>query len=176
MCVLCKTRKRAGKCRRGQISTRILRFLTRRTSVSPPFFKTSKVTSGILLPFRLNRLPFPSKRRVLFFLTHFRPLPAYNVVTGNAPPLQQHLPAGDGETTCRKRRRDPKPKPKPPPPRRQNREIEENDAPMSHQDYIDRRRQLLISNFNYHSNLFLIFINCDFLLLLLLNNLFVYFL
>ena len=107
-------------------------------------------------------LSFSPKRRVLFLLIHFRLLPAYNVVTGNAPPLQS-LPAGDGETTCRKRHRDPKPKPKPPPPRRQNREIEENDAPMSHQDYIDRRRQLLISNFNYHSNLFLIFINCDFL-------------
>ncbi|RXH97268.1 hypothetical protein DVH24_035936 [Malus domestica] len=97
--------------------------------------------------------PSISYKKDLSLSSVLQNLQAYNVATGNAPPLQQHMPAGDGETICCKRRRDPKPKPKPPPPRRQNREIEENDAPMSHQDYIDRRRQLLISNFNYHSNL-----------------------
>ncbi|KAL6178343.1 hypothetical protein ACLB2K_049861 [Fragaria x ananassa] len=58
-------------------------------------------------------------------------LKAYNTATGNAPP-----PASDAETTGRKRQRDPKP-----PPRGGKREIEERDGPMSHQDYIDKRRK-----------------------------------
>ncbi|KAM1024575.1 hypothetical protein EV2_038910 [Malus domestica] len=93
--------------------------------------------------------PSISYKKDLSLSSVLQNLQAYNVVTGNAPPLQQHMPAGDGETICCKRRRDPKPKPKPPPPRRQNREIEENDAPMSHQDYIDRRRKEVCTSQNY---------------------------
>ncbi|KAM1034437.1 hypothetical protein PS1_038111 [Malus domestica] len=93
--------------------------------------------------------PSISYKKDLSLSSVLQNLQAYNVVTGNAPPLQQHMPAGDGETICCKRRRDQKPKPKPPPPRRQNREIEENDAPMSHQDYIDRRRKEVCTSQNY---------------------------
>ncbi|XP_034217757.1 uncharacterized protein LOC117629317 isoform X2 [Prunus dulcis] len=67
-------------------------------------------------------------------------LKAYNIATGNASPIEEHPPAADGKPACRKRQRDPE---LPPPPRRQtqSREIEENDGPMSHQDYIDKRRK-----------------------------------
>ncbi|XP_040365994.1 uncharacterized protein LOC112178780 isoform X2 [Rosa chinensis] len=66
-------------------------------------------------------------------------LQAYNIATGNAPPPEEHPPpAADAKTAGRKRQRDPKP---PPQHCGGKREIEEGDGPMSHQDYIDKRRK-----------------------------------
>ncbi|KAB1217024.1 putative ATP-dependent RNA helicase DDX59 [Morella rubra] len=62
-------------------------------------------------------------------------LRAYNIATGNAPPAEQSPPA-DEKKACQKRRRDLKPPPS------RNHVIEENDGPMSHQDYIAKRRQI----------------------------------
>jgi hypothetical protein len=68
-------------------------------------------------------------------------LRAYNIATGNAPlteEKQQHeeqQPHREEKKPCQKRRRYPKP------PLNRNSEIEENDGPMSHQDYIAKRRK-----------------------------------
>ncbi|KAM3687024.1 hypothetical protein ACB098_10G046200 [Castanea mollissima] len=66
-------------------------------------------------------------------------LRAYNIATGNAPLTEQPPPPPppqrDEKKPCQKRRRNPKP----PPDRKL--EIEENDGPMSHQDYIAKRRK-----------------------------------
>ncbi|GMY30039.1 isoform 2 of probable atp-dependent rna helicase ddx59 [Fagus crenata] len=67
-------------------------------------------------------------------------LRAYNIATGNAPlneqqQQQEQQPHRDENKPCQKRRRHPKP------PLNRNCEIEENDGPMSHQDYIAKRRK-----------------------------------
>ncbi|XP_050263740.1 uncharacterized protein LOC126707994 [Quercus robur] len=66
-------------------------------------------------------------------------LRAYNIATGNAPLTEQQPPPPppqrDEKKPCQKRRRNPKP----PPDRKL--EIEDNDGPMSHQDYIAKRRK-----------------------------------
>jgi hypothetical protein len=86
---------------------------------------------------------FSSTKRSGFFfffsILNFLYFSAYNIATGNAPPVEERPPAADGRTARRKRQRDPKPPP--PQPRGGNRETEEHDGPMSHQDYIDKRRQ-----------------------------------
>ncbi|KAL6986030.1 hypothetical protein U1Q18_019397, partial [Sarracenia purpurea var. burkii] len=70
-------------------------------------------------------------------------LRAYNVATGNAPPTEEPA-SGDDRILHRKRHRENKPSPE------QNNEIKENDGPMSHQDYIEKRRKEVNS-----SNIFL---------------------
>lgn len=69
-------------------------------------------------------------------------LRAYNIATGNIPPTDE-LPSIDEKNVSRKRRRDRKPPPD------QSREIEENNEPMSHQDYIDKRRKEVSSCQSY---------------------------
>ncbi|KAK9276244.1 hypothetical protein L1049_005775 [Liquidambar formosana] len=69
-------------------------------------------------------------------------LKAYNVATGNAPPADEPPPADDNDAS-RKRRRERRPPPV------RSREIEENDGPMSHQDYIDKRRKEVASSQDY---------------------------
>ncbi|XP_059657529.1 uncharacterized protein LOC132304044 isoform X2 [Cornus florida] len=71
-------------------------------------------------------------------------LRAYNVATGNAPPAEEPVPCND-RIRHRKRRREPRPLPDP-----NNGIVEENDGPMSHQDYIDKRRKELSSSLAYH--------------------------
>ncbi|CAK9173209.1 unnamed protein product [Ilex paraguariensis] len=66
-------------------------------------------------------------------------LRAYNVATGNAPPIEQP-DSGDDKTVHHKTR------PKRRPPLNRNGENEENDGPMSHQDYIDKRRMEVSSS------------------------------
>lgn len=64
-------------------------------------------------------------------------LPAYNIATGNNPPPPTEDPAagGDERIVRRKRRREKRPRTD------RNDEInDDNDGPMSHQDYIDKRR------------------------------------
>lgn len=61
-------------------------------------------------------------------------LRAYNAATGNAPPVEEPVPA-DEKIVRHKRRRKQKLYPD-----RRN-EIEENDGPMSHQDYIEKMRK-----------------------------------
>lgn len=61
-------------------------------------------------------------------------LRAYNVATGNAP-LAEEQPPQDERRTPKKRPRDVKPL------RVRDRAIKENDGPMSHQDYIAKRRK-----------------------------------
>ncbi|KAJ0106557.1 hypothetical protein Patl1_18502 [Pistacia atlantica] len=63
-------------------------------------------------------------------------LKAYNIVAGNVPPIEEQPPAEERKTST-KRPRLSKPQSD------RNLEIEDNDRPMSHQDYIDKRRQLL---------------------------------
>ncbi|KAG5531029.1 hypothetical protein RHGRI_025848 [Rhododendron griersonianum] len=65
-------------------------------------------------------------------------LPAYNIATGNNPPPPTEDPAagGDERIVRRKRRREKRPRTD------RNDEInDDNDGPMSHQDYIDKRRK-----------------------------------
>lgn len=61
---------------------------------------------------------------------------AYNIVTGNVPPIEEQPPAEERKTST-KRPRVSKPLSD------RNLEIEDDDRHMSHQDYIDKRRQLL---------------------------------
>ncbi|KAA8522232.1 hypothetical protein F0562_012905 [Nyssa sinensis] len=69
-------------------------------------------------------------------------LRAYNVATGNTPPTEEPIPR-DERILHRKRRREWRP------PLDLNHEIEKNDGPMSHQDYIERTRKEVNSSRNY---------------------------
>ncbi|KAJ7944750.1 DEAD-box ATP-dependent RNA helicase 41 [Quillaja saponaria] len=68
-------------------------------------------------------------------------LRAYNIATGNAPPTDER--PLDEKKTCQKRRRESRP------PLIHNHEIEEKDGPMSHQDYIEKRRKEVSSSHSY---------------------------
>lgn len=68
-----------------------------------------------------------------FNLCFFLFFPAYNAVTGNVPPPAE-TNSVEEKTGHRKRRRERKSKVQ------QNDEVEVNDLPMSHQDYIEKRR------------------------------------
>ncbi|XP_031248495.1 uncharacterized protein LOC116106288 isoform X2 [Pistacia vera] len=69
-------------------------------------------------------------------------LKAYNIVAGNVPPIEEQPPAEERKTST-KRPRFSKPQSD------RNLEIEDNDRPMSHQDYIDKRRKEVSSNPSY---------------------------
>jgi hypothetical protein len=79
----------------------------------------------------------------LFDITHilglvcsfilFLQFSAYNIATGNAP-LAEEQPPEEEKRACQKRRRDLKQQ------RNRNHVIEE--GPMSHQDYVAKRRQI----------------------------------
>lgn len=75
--------------------------------------------------------------RVLYFLqfnSFFPPsFPAYNVVTGNIPPPVESNSVEE-KTVHRKLRRERKSKV------HQHKEVEDNDVPLSHLDYIKKRR------------------------------------
>ncbi|XP_057510206.1 uncharacterized protein LOC130792682 isoform X1 [Actinidia eriantha] len=70
-------------------------------------------------------------------------LRAYSVATGIASPTEE-IPSGDQKIVHRKRRREKRPPPD------QNNESMENDGPMSHQDYIEKRRKEFNSSRVYH--------------------------
>ncbi|XP_057976418.1 uncharacterized protein LOC131163732 isoform X2 [Malania oleifera] len=63
-------------------------------------------------------------------------LRAYNVAAGNAPPADEPLPSDDAKRSRKRRRAWTVP------PHRNN-EVENRDGPMSHQDYIQKRRMEL---------------------------------
>ncbi|KAJ4712764.1 DEAD-box ATP-dependent RNA helicase 41 [Melia azedarach] len=69
-------------------------------------------------------------------------LKAYNVATGNASQIEEQPPAEERKAGV-KRRRESKPQPD------RRLEIEENDGPMSHQDYIDKRRKEVTASQSY---------------------------
>ncbi|KAF5734410.1 P-loop containing nucleoside triphosphate hydrolases superfamily protein isoform 1 [Tripterygium wilfordii] len=71
-----------------------------------------------------------------------RNLKAYNVATGSAP-LTEELAPGSHKNSSIKRRREPRPA------TNQSHEVEENDGPMSHRDYIERRRKEVSSSQPY---------------------------
>lgn len=62
---------------------------------------------------------------------------AYNIATGNASPIEERSPPEDRNPRVKRRRFS-----KPQPDSCSNPEDEGKDGPMSHQDYIDKRRQL----------------------------------
>ncbi|XP_044486435.1 uncharacterized protein LOC123211677 isoform X2 [Mangifera indica] len=69
-------------------------------------------------------------------------LKAYNIVTGNVPPIEEQPPAEERKTST-KRPRVSKPLSD------RNLEIEDEDRHMSHQDYIDKRRKEVSWNPSY---------------------------
>lgn len=78
---------------------------------------------------------YSSFRFCIFFnlIRVFSSIPAYNAVTGNVPPPAE-TNSVEEKTSHRKRRRERKSKVQ------QNNEVEVIDLPMSHQDYIEKRR------------------------------------
>lgn len=70
-------------------------------------------------------------------------LRAYNIATGNAPPTEQQPPPAAEHQPSPKRRRVSKP------PANGSHVMEEDDGPMSHQDYINKRRKELSSSQAY---------------------------
>lgn len=62
-------------------------------------------------------------------------LTTYNIATGNVSNAVEPVPADDKSVLHRKRRRERKP------PAVQKDEIGESEGPMSHQDYINKRRK-----------------------------------
>lgn len=60
--------------------------------------------------------------------------PAYNIATGNAPPIEDQSPPIVKKNENRKRRREPELSGNP------KYDVGSSDGPMSHQDYIERRR------------------------------------
>ncbi|KAK6262911.1 hypothetical protein QUC31_008727 [Theobroma cacao] len=91
--------------------------------------------------------PSLSYKKDLSLSSALQNLKAYNIATGDASPsveLEAYPPVDD-KIACKKRSRERKPFS--PPDRR--REIEENDGPMSHQDYILKRRREVSSSHGY---------------------------
>uniref|UniRef100_A0A0V0IG47 Putative ovule protein n=1 Tax=Solanum chacoense TaxID=4108 RepID=A0A0V0IG47_SOLCH len=87
---------------------------------------------------------YSSFRFCIFFnlIRVFSSIPAYNAVTGNVPPPAE-TNSVEEKTSHRKRRRERKSKVQ------QNNEVEVIDLPMSHQDYIEKRRKEASSTLPY---------------------------
>lgn len=62
---------------------------------------------------------------------------AYNIATGSAPSTDEKLP-GNEKNVRSKRQRDREP------PIVRNNETEEDDGPLSHESYIEKRRQAVV--------------------------------
>ncbi|GMI96195.1 hypothetical protein HRI_003288800 [Hibiscus trionum] len=73
-------------------------------------------------------------------------LKAYNIATGNAPPPTEEQSQVENKSACRKRPRERQPLLSRP---HRSREIEDNDGPMSHLDYILKRRREVSSSQGY---------------------------
>lgn len=89
--------------------------------------------------------PSLSYKKDLSLSSALQNLKAYNIATGNAPPPVEELSQPDSKSTSKKRSRERKPLSSP----RRIRGIEGSDGPMSHQDYILRRRREISSSQGY---------------------------
>ncbi|XVF13363.1 hypothetical protein REPUB_Repub08aG0202000 [Reevesia pubescens] len=86
--------------------------------------------------------PSLSYKKDLSLSTALQNLKAYNIATGNAPPPVEEQPQVVRKSSCKKRSRERNPLS---PPHR-SREIQENDGPLSHQDYILKRRREVVGS------------------------------
>ncbi|XP_022758784.1 uncharacterized protein LOC111305472 [Durio zibethinus] len=89
--------------------------------------------------------PSLSYKKDLSLSSALQNLKAYNIATGNAPPPVEEQSHVDNKSACKKRSRERKPLSPP----HVSHEIEDNDGPMSHQDYIQRRRREVSSTQGY---------------------------
>ncbi|KAB2014233.1 hypothetical protein ES319_D09G210500v1 [Gossypium barbadense] len=90
--------------------------------------------------------PSLSYKKDLSLSSALQNLKAYNIATGNAPPLVEEKSQVDDKSACRKRSREREPLSQLP---HRSREIEDNDGPMSHHDYILKRRREVSSSQGY---------------------------
>ncbi|GLT49185.1 hypothetical protein SLA2020_227620 [Shorea laevis] len=88
------------------------------------------------------KTPSISYKKDLGLSSVLQNLRAYNIATGNAPPVEEQSHV-DQKSAGRKRPRVQKPAPD------CSHEIKENDRPMSHQDYIQKRREEVSSSQGY---------------------------